>query len=90
MVNRKEEQGSKAISDNKKEKEDAQVERKEAMQLRQPQGGEGGFLRPALLAGPSRLPHSVRRHQHQFYSEDADGIDRHFGVNYLGHYYVCN
>ncbi|KAK3374274.1 hypothetical protein B0T24DRAFT_667345 [Lasiosphaeria ovina] len=24
------------------------------------------------------------------YGVDADGIDRHFGVNYLGQYYVCN
>ena len=24
------------------------------------------------------------------YGEDADGIDRHFGVNWLGHFYVCN
>lgn len=22
--------------------------------------------------------------------DDADGIDRHFGVNFLGHFYVCN
>jgi len=24
------------------------------------------------------------------YDEDADGIDRHFGVNYLGQFYACN
>ncbi|ORY08189.1 hypothetical protein BCR34DRAFT_626271 [Clohesyomyces aquaticus] len=24
------------------------------------------------------------------YGLDADGIDRHFGVNFLGHFYVCN
>jgi len=24
------------------------------------------------------------------YAEDADGIDRHFGVNWLGQYYACN
>lgn len=24
------------------------------------------------------------------YAEDADGIDRHFGVNWLGHYYAVN
>jgi NAD(P)-dependent dehydrogenase (short-subunit alcohol dehydrogenase family) len=24
------------------------------------------------------------------YGEDADGIDRHFGVNWLGHFYAVN
>ncbi|CAI9637660.1 unnamed protein product [Alternaria burnsii] len=89
MVNRKEEQGSEAISSIKKEKADADVEWKHC---------DMGSLKEVKEVF-SRLRNSLERldflvlsagiNTNQ-YGEDADGIDRHFGVNYLGHFYVCN
>lgn len=89
MVNRKEEQGSDAIESIKKEKPDAQVEWKHC---------DMGSLKEVKEVF-SELRNSLDRldflvlsagiNTNQ-YGEDADGIDRHFGVNFLGHYYVCN
>jgi NAD(P)-dependent dehydrogenase (short-subunit alcohol dehydrogenase family) len=89
MVNRKEEQGANAIEDIKKEKADAQVEWKHC---------DMGNLKEVkevfteLRNSLDRLDFLVLSAgiNTNFYAEDSDGIDRHFGVNYLGHYYVCN
>jgi len=89
MVNRKEEQGADAISSIKKEKADAQVEWKHC---------DMGSLKEVKEVF-SELRNSLDRLDFlvlsagintNFYGEDADGIDRHFGVNFLGHFYVCN
>lgn len=89
MVNRKEEQGSDAISSIKKEKADADVEWKHC---------DMGSLKEVKEVF-TELRNSLERldflvlsagiNTNQF-GKDADGIDRHFGVNYLGHFYVCN
>jgi NAD(P)-dependent dehydrogenase (short-subunit alcohol dehydrogenase family) len=89
MVNRKEEQGANAIEDIKKDKADAQVEWKHC---------DMGNLKEVkevfteLRNSLDRLDFLVLSAgiNTNFYAEDSDGIDRHFGVNYLGHYYVCN
>jgi NAD(P)-dependent dehydrogenase (short-subunit alcohol dehydrogenase family) len=89
MVNRKEEQGSDAISSIKQEKADADVEWKHC---------DMGSLKEVKEVF-SELRNSLERLDFLIlsagintnqYGEDADGIDRHFGVNYLGHFYVCN
>lgn len=89
MVNRKEEQGDDAIESIKKEKPDAQVEWKHC---------DLGNLREVKEVF-SELRNSLDRLDFLVlsaginvnqYGEDSDGIDRHFGVNYLGHYYACN
>jgi NAD(P)-dependent dehydrogenase (short-subunit alcohol dehydrogenase family) len=89
MVNRKEEQGTDAISAIKKEKPDAQIEWKHC---------DMGSLKEVKSVF-TELRNSLDRLDFlvlsagintNFYDTDADGIDRHFGVNYLGHYYVCN
>jgi NAD(P)-dependent dehydrogenase (short-subunit alcohol dehydrogenase family) len=89
MVNRKEEQGTAAIDAVKKETPDAKLEWKECdlgnlAQVREVFGN----LRESL----DRLDYLVLSagiNTNQF-GLDADGIDRHFGVNFLGHFYVCN
>ncbi|KAH7179871.1 uncharacterized protein B0J16DRAFT_403178 [Fusarium flagelliforme] len=89
MVNRKEEQGTAAIEAVKKETPDAKIEWKECdlgnlAQVREVFGN----LRESL----DRLDYLVLSagiNTNQF-GLDADGIDRHFGVNFLGHFYVCN
>jgi NAD(P)-dependent dehydrogenase (short-subunit alcohol dehydrogenase family) len=89
MVNRKEEQGSSAIESIKKEKADADVDWKHC---------DMGSLKEVKEVF-SDLRNSLDRLDFLIlsagintnqYGEDADGIDRHFGVNYLGHFYVCN
>lgn len=89
MVNRKEEQGNDAIDSIKKEKNDAQVEWKQC--------DMGNLSEVRKVFSELRdtldrldfliLSAGINTNQ---YGEDSDGIDRHFGVNFLGHYYVCN
>ncbi|RYP72618.1 hypothetical protein DL771_004113 [Monosporascus sp. 5C6A] len=89
MVGRKEEQADDAISHIREESPDAEVQWKECdignlkeVQSRFSQLRDGldrlDFL--VLSAGINAQPFGL----------DADGIDRHFGVNYLGHYYATN
>ncbi|CAG7564427.1 unnamed protein product [Fusarium equiseti] len=89
MVNRKEEQGTAAIEAVKNETPDAKIEWKECdlgnlAHVREVFGN----LRESL----DRLDYLVLSagiNTNQF-GLDSDGIDRHFGVNFLGHFYVCN
>lgn len=89
MVNRKEEQGTAAMEAVKNETPDAKIEWKECdlgnlAQVREVFGN----LRESL----DRLDYLVLSagiNTNQF-GLDSDGIDRHFGVNFLGHFYVCN
>lgn len=89
MVNRKEEQGNEAISNIKKDAPHAQVEWKEC------DLGHLASVRDVfseIRERESRLDLlilSAGINTNQF-GRDADGIDRHFGVNWLGHFYVCN
>ncbi|QKD51904.1 uncharacterized protein FOBCDRAFT_258947 [Fusarium oxysporum Fo47] len=86
MINRKEEQGQDAISAIQDEKSDAKVDWKECdmgnlAQIREVFGG----LRESL----DRLDFLVLSagiNTNQF-GLDSDGIERHFGVNFLGHFY---
>ncbi|KAJ4309721.1 hypothetical protein N0V94_008791 [Neodidymelliopsis sp. IMI 364377] len=89
MINRKEEQGTDAIETIKKEKPDAQVEWRHC---------DMGNLKEVkdvftdLRNSLDRLDFLVLSagiNTNQ-YGTDSDGIDRHFGVNWLGHFYVCN
>ena len=89
MINRKEEQGADAISKIKEESPDAEVDWKEC-DLGNLKQVKSAFteLRDSLdrldflvlSAGINAAPFGL----------DADGIDRHFGVNYLGQYYATN
>ncbi|CAN9158427.1 hypothetical protein GT037_008658 [Alternaria burnsii] len=89
MVNRKEEQGSEAISSIKKEKADADVEWKhcDMGSLKEVKEVFSGLRNSLERLDFLVLSAGINTNQ---YGEDADGIDRHFGVNYLGHFYVCN
>lgn len=89
MVNRKEEQGAEAIESIKKEKPSAQVEWKHC-DLGNLNEVKEVFT--SLRTSLDRLDFLVLSAgiNTNFYATDSDGIDRHFGVNYLGHYYVCN
>lgn len=89
MVNRKEEQGGDAISKIKEETPDAKIEWKEC------DLGNLSQVRDVF----SKLRDSLDRLDYlalsagintNKYGVDADGIDRHFGVNHLGHFYVVN
>ncbi|KAL2066773.1 hypothetical protein VTL71DRAFT_2845 [Oculimacula yallundae] len=90
MINRKEEQGDDAIATIKKEVgEHAQIE-----WLHCDLGSlkEVKEVFTALREREKRLDllicdAGINVNQ---YGEDADGIDRHFGVNWLGHYYAVN
>ncbi|KAL2105265.1 hypothetical protein VUR80DRAFT_8661 [Thermomyces stellatus] len=89
MVNRKEDQGSDAIATIKKESPGAEVSWEKCDM------GDLGQVRDIFGSLRESLPRldflvlSAGINANQ-YGEDADGIDRHFGVNYLGQYYVCN
>jgi NAD(P)-dependent dehydrogenase (short-subunit alcohol dehydrogenase family) len=89
MVNRKEEQGAEAIDQIRKETPEADVSWKEC---------DLGHLADVksvfgkLRDGLDRLDFLVLSagiNTNQ-YGLDADGYDRHFGVNFLGHFYVVN
>lgn len=89
MINRSEEQGQNAIEAIKKETPDAEVEWKHC---------DMGSLKEVREVF-TELRQSLNRLDFLVLSaginvnqpgDDADGIDRHFGVNFLGHYYVCN
>lgn len=89
MVNRKEEQGDDAISKIKEETPDAKVEWKEC---------DLGSLK-AVRDVFSNLRQSLPRLDYlslcagintNKFELDSDGIDRHFGVNFLGHFYAVN
>lgn len=89
MVNRKEEQGNDAIKKIHEESPEAKVEWKECDMGHLAQVRDVfGHLRTSL----DRLDFLVLSagiNANQF-GLDADGIDRHFGVNCLGQFYVCN
>ncbi|KAB5576350.1 hypothetical protein GE09DRAFT_621012 [Coniochaeta sp. 2T2.1] len=89
MVNRKEEQGDDAISKIKEETPNAQIEWKECdLGSLKTVRAVFGELRDSL----PRLDYlslcaGINTNQFEL---DADGIDRHFGVNFLGHFYAIN
>lgn len=89
MVNRKEDQGDDAIAKIKEESPNADVEWKKC---------DLGYL-PRVKYVFSELRDSLERLDYLVLSAgintnafglDADRIDRHFGVNYLGQYYATN
>lgn len=89
MVNRKEEQGNDAIATIHNESPSAEVEWKECDM------GHLAQVRDVFSDLCRTLPRldflvlSAGINTNQF-GLDHDGIDRHFGVNYLGQFYVCN
>jgi NAD(P)-dependent dehydrogenase (short-subunit alcohol dehydrogenase family) len=89
MVNRKEEQGSEAIEAIKKEKADAQVEWKhcDMGNLNEVKSVFSEIRESLDRLDFLVLSAGINTNQ---YGTDHDGIDRHFGVNWLGHFYVCN
>lgn len=89
MVNRKEEQGTSAIEAVKSEKQDADIDWKECDlgNLSQVREVFGGFRESLDRLDFLVLSAGINTNQ---FGLDADGIDRHFGVNFLGHFYVCN
>ncbi|KUI68294.1 Short-chain dehydrogenase TIC 32, chloroplastic [Cytospora mali] len=89
MVNRKEEQGQDAIKTIKDETPDADVDWEECDlgSLKEIKEVFTGLRKSLGRLDFLVLSAGINTNQ---YGEDADGIDRHFGVNYLGHYYVCN
>ncbi|KAF9700867.1 hypothetical protein EKO04_000982 [Ascochyta lentis] len=89
MVNRKEEQGTDAIETIKKEKSDAQVEWKhcDMGNLKEVKSVFTEIRNSLDRLDFLVLSAGINTNQ---YGTDADGIDRHFGVNWLGHFYVCN
>lgn len=89
MVNRKEEQGEKAISNIKEESSNADVDWKECDMGHLAQVKDVMTKLRESLDRLDFLVLSAGINANQ-YGLDHDGIDRHFGVNYLGQYYVCN
>ena len=89
MVNRKEEQGSDAIATIQAESPGAQVDWKECDMGNLKQVKEVFTKLGQELDRLDFLVLSAGINVNQF-GLDADGIDRHFGVNFLGHFYVCN
>lgn len=89
MVNRNKEQGNKAISDIKKDNPEADIHWQEC------DLGDLSQVRTVfskLAASLDRLDYLalVAGLNANQYSLDSDGIERLFGVNYLGHYYATN
>jgi NAD(P)-dependent dehydrogenase (short-subunit alcohol dehydrogenase family) len=89
MVNRKEKQGQEAIEKIKSEKADAQIEWVPC------DLGHLSEVKSVFTGLRERLDRldllicSAGINANKF-DLDADGIDRHFGVNWLGHYYAIN
>jgi NAD(P)-dependent dehydrogenase (short-subunit alcohol dehydrogenase family) len=89
MVNRKEDDGESAISTIRKESPNADVDWKGCDM------GRLAEVKNLFTDLRESLDHldflvlSAGINANQ-YGLDADGIERHFGVNYLGQYYVCN
>jgi len=90
MVNRKEEQGQDAIANIKKEAgEKAQVEwvHCDFGSLKEVKDVFTGIREREERLDLLILSAGINTNQ---YAEDADGYDRHFGVNWLGQYYATN
>lgn len=89
MVNRKEEQGEEAIKTIKEETPNADIHWKECDlgSLQQVKDVFTNFRESLDRLNFLVLSAGINTNQ---YGEDADGIDRHFGVNVLGHYYATN
>jgi NAD(P)-dependent dehydrogenase (short-subunit alcohol dehydrogenase family) len=89
MVNRKEEQGSEAIETIRKETSGADVDWKECDMGNLAQVRDVFTKLRDSLDRLDILVLSAGINTNK-YDVDADNIDRHFGVNYLGQFYVCN
>ncbi|KAL9121743.1 MAG: hypothetical protein Q9187_001697 [Circinaria calcarea] len=90
MINRKEDQGQEAIGKIKKEAgEDAQIEWLpcDMGNLKQIEEVFSGIREREERLDLLILSAGINANQ---YGETADGYDRHFQVNYLGQFYVCN
>lgn len=90
MINRKEDQGQEAIEKIKKEAgEEAQIEWLpcDMGNLRQIKEVFSGIREREERLDLLILSAGINANQ---YGETADGYDRHFQVNYLGQFYVCN
>lgn len=90
MVNRKEEQGDDAIKAIKDEVgPDAQIEwiGCDMGDLHQIKEVFGGIAEREKRLDLLILSAGINVNQ---YAHDTDGIDRHFGVNWLGHFYIVN
>jgi len=90
MINRKEEHGQEAIDKIKKEAgDDAKIEWMpcDFGNLKEVQEVFSGIKEREERLDLLILSAGINADQ---YAEDADGIDRHFGVNWLGQYYACN
>jgi len=90
MINRKEEQGQEAIDKIKKEVgDDAKIEWVpcDLGNLKEVKEVFTGIREREERLDLLILSAGINANQ---YGEDADGIDRHFGVNWLGHFYACN
>ncbi|CEI39709.1 hypothetical protein FVEN_g1991 [Fusarium venenatum] len=89
MVNRKEQQGTRAIEAVMNEKHGADIDWKECDMgnLSQIKEVFGGFRESLDRLDFLVLSAGINTNQ---FGLDSDGIERHFGVNFLGHFYVCN
>jgi len=90
MINRKEEQGLEAIASIKKEAgPDAKIEwlSCDLGNLKEVQEVFSGIVAREERLDLLILSAGINVNQ---FAKDADGIDRHFGVNWLGHYFCTN
>src|SRR5579871_2562479 len=89
MINRREDQAENAISNIKEETPNADVDWKECDMGNLAQVKDVITKLRESLDRLDFLVLSAGINVNQ-YGMDDDGIERHFGVNYLGQYYVCN
>ncbi|KAK0635978.1 hypothetical protein B0T17DRAFT_625198 [Bombardia bombarda] len=89
MVSHKEEQDDEAIAKIRKESPRASIEWKECDMgnLAHVRDVFSTLCAQLYRLGFLVLSAGINTNEHGL---DAEGIDRHFGVNYLGQYYVCN